>query len=83
MLMLEMTIEQALDSVKNNYLKRILEQQSVENKFKIPVIAAIGQGEQRQFIRFNQKFWVEDETVAIASLEQAGFRVRCESLLPN
>ena len=84
MLMLEMTIEQALDSAKNNYLKRILEQQSIEhNKFKIPVIAAIGQGQQRQFIRFNQKFWVEDETLAIASLEQAGFRVRCESLLPN
>ena len=84
MLMLEMTIEQALNTAKNNYLKKILEQQSVEqNKFKIPVIAAIGQGEQRQFIRFNQKFWVEDETVAIASLEQAGFRVRCESLLPS
>ena len=84
MLMLEMTIEQALDETKNNYLKRILEQQSVEqNKFKIPVIAAVGQGEQRQFIRFNQKFWVEDETVAIASLEQAGFRVHCESLLPS
>lgn len=84
MLMLEMTIEQALNTAKNNYLKRILEQQSVEqNKFKIPVIAAIGEGNQRQFIKFNQKFWVQDETVAIASLQEAGFRVRCESLLPN
>ena len=84
MLMLEMTIDQALDGAKNSYLKRILEQRSAEqNKFKIPVIAAIGQGEQRQFIRFNQKFWVEDETVAIASLEEAGFSVRCESLLPS
>ena len=84
MLMLEMTVEQALDRAKNSYLKSILEQQSVEqNKFKIPVIAAIGRGEQRQFIRFNQKFWVEDETVAIASLKQAGFQVRCESLLPH
>ena len=53
MLMLEITPEQALDRVKSNYLKQILEQQSVEpNKFKIPVIAAIGKGEQRQFIRF-------------------------------
>ena len=84
MLMLEMTIEQALDRTKNSFLKTILERRSVEqNKFKIPVIAAIGQGEQRQFIRFNQKFWVEDETAAIASLEEAGFRVRCESLLPS
>ncbi|NJK58802.1 MAG: trans-splicing intein-formed DNA polymerase III subunit alpha C-terminal partner DnaE-C [Pleurocapsa sp. SU_5_0] len=84
MLMLELTPEQALDRVKSNYLKQILEQQSVEpNKFKIPVIAAIGKGEQRQFIRFGQKFWVQNETSAIASLKSAGFVARCESLLAN
>ena len=84
MLMLEITPEQALDRVKSNYLKQILEQQSVEpNKFKIPVIAAIGKGEQRQFIRFGQKFWVQNETSAIASLKSAGFVARCESLLAN
>jgi DNA polymerase-3 subunit alpha len=84
MLMLEITPEQALDQVKSNYLKQILEQQSVEpNKFKIPVIAAIGKGEQRQFIRFGQKFWVQNEINAIASLKNAGFVARCESLLPN
>ncbi len=84
MLMLEITPEQALDQVKSNYLKRILEQQSVEpNKFKIPVIAAIGKGEQRQFIRFGQKFWVQNETQAIASLKDAGFMAHCESLLPH
>ena len=82
MLMLEITPEQALDQVKSNYLKRILEQQSVEpNKFKIPVIAAIGKGEQRQFIRFGQKFWVQNENQAIASLKDAGFMAHCESLL--
>ena len=84
MLMLEITPEQALDRVKSNYLKQILEQQSVEpNKFKIPVIAAIGKGEQRQFIRFGQRFWVQNETSAIASLKSAGFVARCESLLAN
>jgi DNA polymerase III subunit alpha len=84
MLMLEITPEQALDRVKSNYLKQILEQQSVEpNKFKIPVIAAIGKGEQRQFIRFGQKFWVQNELSAIASLKSAGFVARCESLLSN
>ena len=84
MLMLEITPEQALDQVKSNYLKRILEQQSVEpNKFKIPVIAAIGKGEQRQFIRFGQKFWVQNEIAAIASLKNAGFMAHCESLLPH
>lgn len=84
MLMLEITPEQALDRVKSNYLKQILEQQSVEpNKFKIPVIAAIGKGEQRQFIRFGQKFWVQNETSTIASLKSAGFVARCELLLAN
>lgn len=84
MLMLEITPEQALDQVKSNYLKQILEQQAVEpNKFKIPVIAAIGKGEQRQFIRFGQRFWVQNEISAIASLSNAGFVARCESLLPN
>ena len=83
MLMLEITPEQALDRAKSNYLKAILEQQSVEqNKFKIPVIAAIGKGEQRQFIRFGQKFWVQNETQAISSLKDAGFVARCELLLP-
>jgi DNA polymerase-3 subunit alpha len=53
------------------------------NKFKIPVIAAIGKGEQRQFIRFGQRFWVQNEMSAIASLSSAGFVARCESLLPN
>ncbi|MGL5836271.1 MAG: OB-fold nucleic acid binding domain-containing protein [Waterburya sp.] len=84
MLMLEITPEQALDQVKSNCLKQILEQQAVEpNKFKIPVIAAIGKGEQRQFIRFGQRFWVQNEISAIASLSNAGFVARCESLLPN
>ncbi|MEO1669707.1 MAG: OB-fold nucleic acid binding domain-containing protein [Cyanobacteria bacterium J06631_2] len=84
MLMLEITPQQALDQVKSNYLKQILAQQSNEpNKFKIPVIAAIGQGQQRQFIRFGQRFWVDDETKAIASLNNAGFVAHCESLLPS
>jgi DNA polymerase III subunit alpha len=84
MIMLEITPEQALDNVKINYLKSILEQQPrEENKFKIPVIAAIGLGEQRQFIRFGQKFWVQNEAQAIASLQEAGFRVHCAPLLSH
>ncbi len=84
MIMLEITPEQALDRAKSNYLKKILEQQaSEENKFKIPVIAAIGRGEQRQFIRFGQKFWVQNPSQTVASLQKAGFRVHCESLLSS
>ncbi|MEL6441177.1 MAG: OB-fold nucleic acid binding domain-containing protein [Cyanobacteria bacterium J06621_8] len=84
MLMLEITPQQALDPARNHHLKQILQQQSSEtNKFKIPVIAAIGQGAQRQFIRFGQQFWVQDEHQAIASLENAGFMVHCEPLLSH
>lgn len=82
MIMLELTPEQALDRVKSNNLKSILSQQSSEYpKLKIPIIAAIGKGNQRQFIRFGQKFWVQDETQAISSLNDAGFIVHCEPLL--
>lgn len=82
MIVLEITPEQALDPVKSNNLKSILSQPQDEyNKFKIPVIAAIGTGEQRQFIRFGQKFWVQNEAQAVTSLQAAGFRVRCEPLL--
>jgi len=84
MLMLEITPEQALDPSKSNNLKSILRQQNSEqNKFKIPVIAAVGRGSQRQFIRFGQNFWVQDENQAIASLQNAGFVAHCESLLPS
>ena len=84
MLMLEITPEQALDPSKSNSLKSILRQQSTEqDKFKIPVIAAIGKGRQRQFIRFGQNFWVQNEARAIASLNNAGFVARCESLMPS
>ena len=47
------------------------------------MIAAIGQGAQRQFIRFGQQYWIQNENQAIASLTNAGFRVHCESLLPQ
>ena len=83
-ILLEITPEQALNKSKQNYLKRILqEQSSAQNKFKIPVIAAIGQGEQRQFVRFGQKFWVQNEAKTLTSLKEAGFIVHSEPLLSS
>jgi DNA polymerase-3 subunit alpha len=84
MIILEITPEQALDRVKQNYLQQILRQQSTDkNKIKIPVIAAIGQGETRQFIRFGQKFWVQNEEQTIISLQEAGFIVHSTPLLAS
>lgn len=83
-ILLEISPEQALDPAKSSYLKQILEHQAKEtNKFKIPVIAVIGNGKQRQFIRFGQKFWVQDQSQTLVSLQKAGFRVSCESLIPS
>jgi DNA polymerase-3 subunit alpha len=84
MIMLEITPEQALDRAVNNNLKGILQEQSgSKNQTKIPVIATIGKGKQRQFIRFGQKFWVQDERAAVTSLNQAGFSAHAEPLLPS
>ncbi len=83
-IMLEITPEQAVDRTVNNNLKGILQEQSgSKNQTKIPVIATIGKGKQRQFIRFGQKFWVQDERAAVTSLNQAGFSARAEPLLPS
>jgi DNA polymerase-3 subunit alpha len=84
LMMLEMTPEQALDRAKQNYLKSVLQEQSQDkSKIKIPVIAIIGRGEQRQFVRFGHKFWVEDETKTISTLQQAGFNVHTELLISS
>jgi DNA polymerase III subunit alpha len=82
LMMLEMTLEQALDRAKQNYLKSVLQAQAQDkSKIKIPVIAIVGSGVQRQFIRFGHKFWVEDETRAISALQEAGFNVHTELLI--
>ncbi len=84
MILLEITPEQALDKSKQVDLKRILQAQSLDkNKLKIPVIAVIGQGEHRQFVRFGQKFWVQNEAKTLASLKEAGFIVHSEPLLSS
>ena len=83
-ILLEITPEQALDKSKQVYLKQILQAQSSDkNKFKIPVIAAIRQGKQRHFVRFGQKFWVQNETETLTSLQKAGFVVHTEPLLSS
>ena len=84
MVMLEITPEQALDNRLQHNLKVILQEQSGErNKAKMPVVAAIGQGKHRQFIRFGQKFWVQDDRATILSLQNAGFSAYAQLLLPT
>ena len=80
---LQMSLKQALDSSIQNRLKLILQEQSGHrDRVKMPVLAVIGQGKQRQFIRFGQKFWVQDDRATILSLKNAGFSAYTEPLLP-
>jgi DNA polymerase III subunit alpha len=80
---LEITPEQALDKSQQTFLKQILQEHSESNKFKIPVIAAIECGRHRQFVRFGQEFWVQNESQTVNSLRKAGFIVHSEPLLSS
>ena len=83
MVLLELAAEQILDPRQNTNLESILKEQAAEkNDRKIPVVAIIKQGQQRQFIRLGQKYWVNNEEKAIARLAQFGFNARTELLVP-
>jgi DNA polymerase-3 subunit alpha len=83
MIMLEISPEQILDPSKQYHLQNILQEQGGEtNQRKIPVIAIINYGQQRQFVRLGQQYWVQNETTAINSLTRSGFSARSEPLIP-
>ena len=83
MIMLDISPEQILDPSKQYHLQNILQEQGGEtNQRKIPVIAIINYGQQRQFVRLGQQYWVQDETTAINSLTRSGFSARSEPLMP-
>jgi DNA polymerase-3 subunit alpha len=82
MVMVNITPQQALNSSEQNKLKGILQEQSGDkNKAKVPVIAIIGKGKNRQFVRFGQNFWVQDESATVESLKNAGFLAYAEPLI--
>jgi DNA polymerase-3 subunit alpha len=82
MVMLELSFQEAISSRVQHDLKSILQERSGEkNKAKVPVVAIIGQGMQRHFVRFGQDFWVQDEKTTIEALNNAGFRASAQSLI--
>ncbi|MGB0561269.1 MAG: OB-fold nucleic acid binding domain-containing protein [Spirulinaceae cyanobacterium] len=84
MVMVELTPEQAATKGQRNQLKNVLQQyQGEKNKPKVPVVAAIGQGVERQFIRLNSEFWVQDSQAAVAALQQYRYEAHTEPLLPS
>ena len=83
LVMIELLLQQAIDASVQRNLRDILQRQSGEKKAKIPVIAIITAGSQRQFVRFGKDYWVPDEYLAVEALMRAGFSVRAEPLIPS
>ncbi|MGH2413418.1 MAG: OB-fold nucleic acid binding domain-containing protein, partial [Microcystaceae cyanobacterium] len=84
MVMINLTLEQAINPLMQNNLKGILQEQSGEKtKAKVPVVAIIGTGINRQFVRFGQNYWVQDESSTIESLNHAGFAAYAQPLISH
>lgn len=84
MIMVKLTVQQAIDPIIRNNLKGILQERSADkNKAKVPIIGIVGTGGQRQFVRFGQDYWVQDESSTIEALNHAGFSAYAEPLLKS
>ena len=82
-----------MDTSAQNRLKNILQtnsqrtqDQAQDKKFqksKVPVIAIVGKGEQRQLVRLDQKFWVKDGQAVVSALNRADFPALIQPLIPG
>ncbi len=84
MLMINLPIEEIVNLELQNRIKSLLQEQSGDkNRAKVPVIAIIGTGKNRQIIRFGQKYWVQSAETALLSLKNAGLNVDCQPLVSS
>ena len=82
MIMVEISPQDAVDRAVQQNLKAILQERSGErNQAKVPVVAIISAGGVRQFVRFGQSFWVQNDRAAVESLKNAGFTARVQPLI--
>jgi DNA polymerase-3 subunit alpha len=83
MVMIKLSIEDALNQSMQNKLKSILQEQSGDkNKAKVPVLAVIGKEKMRQVIRLGNNYWVQNDQPTINALNNAGFNAYSEYLIP-
>jgi DNA polymerase-3 subunit alpha len=80
MVMVNLSLQDAVNQNRQSHLKSIL-QSGDKQKAKIPVIATIGTGTQRQFVRLGQNYWVQDGQQTVNSLIDAGFLADTTSLI--
>ena len=76
MLIVELTPQRVTKGDLTN-LKSILQEHSGQkNLLKVPVLATLPMSDQRQFVRFDSKYWVQDSTAVLDALHAAGFNAR-------
>jgi DNA polymerase-3 subunit alpha len=74
MVIINLTPEEVLNTSLQHQLKSILQEQSGDkNKANVPVIGIIDGIKERIFVRFGDRFWVQDENNTVAALKIAGF----------
>jgi len=82
MVMINLNAQQAMNPSSQSKLKGILQEQSGDkSSAKVPVVAIVGQGNQRQFIRLGQNYWVQNDHNTVQSLHQAGFDAYSQPLV--
>jgi DNA polymerase-3 subunit alpha len=82
MVMVNLSIQDTVNQNRQNHLKSIL-QSGDKQKAKVPVIAIIGSGNQRQFVRLGQNYWVQDGQQIVNSLIEAGFMANTTPLITS
>ncbi|MBW4663327.1 MAG: DNA polymerase III subunit alpha [Chroococcus sp. CMT-3BRIN-NPC107] len=81
MVMVELTIEQAIDSQQQNHLRSILQEQSGDKeKANTPVLAIVTALNNRQLVRFGRQYWVQNCNSAVESLKAARFLAYAQPL---
>ncbi|NCR47007.1 MAG: trans-splicing intein-formed DNA polymerase III subunit alpha C-terminal partner DnaE-C [Microcystis aeruginosa SX13-01] len=80
MVMVNLSMQDVVNQNRQNLLKSIL-QSGDKQKAKVPIIATIGAGTQRQFVRLGQNYWVEDDNSVLESLKVAGFQANSAPLI--
>ncbi len=82
MVMVELEPSKATDSQEQYRLRQILQEQRGEDyRAKIPVVAIVSAHNRCQFVRFGQKFRVQDDQATVTALTNGGFRAKVSTLV--
>jgi DNA polymerase III subunit alpha len=83
MVMVELDPQTASDITHQHHLRTVLlEQRGEEEPGKIPVVAVIGNQQQKQMVRLGAQFRVLDYQAAVEALRKAGFQANYSALTP-